>query len=118
MGSLWLKIKVWTKAVLMVLFLLYLLLFIFNNANKEAHVWLWFGQEPQTSLLYVIFFTLVIGVVATLLTRVAFKTIRQIRDLQGRVRTEKLQRDVADMKAKASMLQTKPESPAPTDEVD
>jgi hypothetical protein len=113
MGTLWLKIKVWTKIALFSLLVIYALCFVFNNVNKPMTVWLWFGKEPQTSLLPVIFFSFVIGVVGTLLVRTTIKTIRQIRDIRDRGRTERMAREMAEMKSKAERLQTKPSSAIP-----
>jgi len=47
------------------------------------------------------------GVVVTVLLATTLRTLRQIRDLRSRSRTERLEREVADMKAKASMLRTR-----------
>ena len=51
------------------------------------------------------------GVIVAILVRMMFKTIHQVRDMRNRSRTERLEREVADMKAKAAMLQTKTSAP-------
>lgn len=104
----WLKVKIWTKGILFGALLLYALLFIFNNVNKGAKLWLWFGREPDTPLLVLVSLCFMLGVLLTLLVRTILTTIRQIRDLRTRSRTERLEREVADMKSKAAMLKTKP----------
>jgi hypothetical protein len=69
--------------------------------------WYWFGREPETSPLLLVFFSFLAGVIGTILVRTTFTTIRQIRDLRSRNRLERLEREHADMKAKAAMLQTR-----------
>ena len=108
MGTWWLKIKVWTKIILFSLLVLYGLFFVVFNLNKPVQVWLWFKQEPQTGLLPVMFVAFTIGVVGTLLVRTTMKTIQQIREIRDRGRTERMTREMAEMKAKADRLQTKP----------
>jgi hypothetical protein len=48
-------------------------------------------------------------VVGTILTRTTFRTLRQIREMQERGRTEKMHRELQGMKAKAGMLRPKPD---------
>lgn len=113
MNNLWLKIKVWTKGIVAALLLIYMLVFIIRNSGQTVRFWWFFGQEPETSLLVFTFFTFLFGVVITLLVRAGFKTIRQIREYREKNRTARLEREVADMRTKASMLKTRdmPESP-------
>lgn len=106
MQTLWLKIKIWTKIVIFVLLLIAVLVFIFQNINKPVTVWLW--NDIQTTLLKVLFVTVLVSVVFTILIGTTRRTIRQIRELRSRNRSLKLEQDLADMKAKASMLQTRP----------
>jgi uncharacterized integral membrane protein len=109
MQNLWLKIKIWTKIAVFSLVMIFLLIFVFNNSNKPASIWVWFGQEEvQTTVLKLIVSMLLVGVLGTLLVRMAFGTLRQIRELRHRNAAVQLHKDVADIKAKAAMLQTKP----------
>src|SRR5687768_16057695 len=110
MGDFWLKLKIWTKAVLFALIVLYALLFFYNNAGKQVTLWYSFNREYPISVLLLVFLTFVIGVIGTLLVRTTLKTVRQIRDVRVRDRAVRLEREVADMKAKAAMLQTRPDA--------
>lgn len=103
----WLKIKVWTKAIVFGLVFLYALLFILNNGDRTAKFWYWFGREPEWPVLYLVLGAFVTGIVVTVLLRTTFKTLRQIRELKSRSRAEKLQREVDSMKAKAATLRTR-----------
>src|SRR5947207_10014097 len=106
MGNLWLKIKIWTKVTAFALLTLAALVFLVQNVNKPVTLWLW--NDIQTTLLKVVLFTALISAIFTILLSTALRTARQIRELRMRSRAEQLERDVADMRTKASMLQTKP----------
>jgi hypothetical protein len=111
MGKFWLKLWIWTKVLLFSMLLIYSLLFITSNHSNTAKVWVWPYRELTSSTLNVALFAFLAGVIGTILVRTTFKTVRQIRDVQDRTRHEKLQREVEDMKAKASMLRPKPPAP-------
>jgi len=111
MGNLWLKIWVWVKSIVLALITLYVLLFTLQNADQQVKVWLWFGEPVQHSLLVVLVLTLLLGIVGTILVRTIFRTVKQIRELRQRSRTDKLEREILDMKTKAAMLNTRPEPP-------
>jgi uncharacterized integral membrane protein len=116
MNNLWLKIKVWTKIAIIAFIVIYLITFIAKNSAFKAEVWFFFFKQPyEVPLLYLIFFVFLAGVIGTILVRTTFKTIKQITDLRERSRHEKLEREMADMKAKASRLQTRPVA---TEEID
>jgi hypothetical protein len=106
MGNLWLKIKVGTKIAIFAILTIATLLFLIQNVNKPVTVWLW--NEYPTTLLKVMFFTVLVSVIFTLLLATAFRTVRQIREIRARSRSERLEEEIRDMKEKASMLQTKP----------
>lgn len=111
MGSLWLKIKIWTKSIVFGGVVLYIFLFFLNNSGQPVTVWYWFfGHSYPTSMLVLIVTTFLAGVITTLLVRMSFTTVRQIRDLRQRNRLERLEREQADMKAKAAMLQMRTSS--------
>ena len=108
MGNLWLKIKVWTKVLIFFALLLYGVLFIYQNSSRPVKPWFWFGRETETSVLILGLCALLTGVVGTILTRTTFKTVRQIRELQTRSRSDRLAREVEEMKAKAAKLRARP----------
>jgi len=99
MDNLWLKIKIWTKVVIISVVVIFLLIFVMENANKEITIWWWFGREVATTALMLI---------GTLLVRVAAKTMRQVRELKQHNANLQMRQDVAEIKTKAAMLQTKP----------
>jgi hypothetical protein len=105
MGNLWLKIKVGTKITIFVILLIATLLFVFNNINKPITIWLW--NDYQTTLLKVLFFTVLVSVIFTILIGTAFRTLRQIREIRARSRAKNLEAEIRDMKSKAAMLQTR-----------
>lgn len=117
MGNMWLKIKIWTKGILVGLLVLYVLAFMLKNTGQPAvKLWFWFNTQLTISPLLLVVTTFLIGIVFTILARTTFTTIRQVRELRQRSRTDKLEREVADMKTKAAMLQTRPAgaaAPAP-----
>ena len=120
MGSLWLKIKIWTKVSAAALIALYLLIFVIKNGGETAKFWYWYNRSYQGSLLFLVLFAFLIGGLVALLATTTFRTIKQVRELRARNRASKLQAEVNDMKAKAAMLQTRPqpasgvgEKPAP-----
>ena len=105
MGNLWLKIKIGTKIGIFAILTIAVLVFLFQNVNKEVKIWLW--NEYQTTLLKVLFFTALISVIFTILIGTAMRTVRQIKELRTRNRAERLEAEVADMRSKAAMLQTR-----------
>ncbi len=118
MNNLWLKIRVWTKAVIAVLLLIYILSFIANNSGQTVEFWYWFfAGEVKTSLLVFTFLTFAFGVIVALLIRAIFKTLRQFRELREKNRIARLERENAEMRTKAAMLKTR-EGPAPSSSVE
>jgi hypothetical protein len=110
MDSLWLKIKVWTKITLFAILTIAVLVFLFENVNKPVNVWLW--NDIPTTLLKVLMFTVLISVIFTIMLGTTFRTVRQVKEIRARSRAEKMEREVAEMKVKASMLQTRMSGPA------
>ena len=107
MSSLWLKIWIWIKITVFAVLAIYVLTFIAKNSGYTAKFWFWFGRDYDVPVLYLAFFSFLGGVLITLLVRTTFKTLRQIREVRQRARNERLEREVADMKTKAAMLQTR-----------
>lgn len=108
MGNLWLKIKIWAKVLLLVAVLVYVIVFTYMNAKEPVKLWYWYNHQPQTTVLLLAVFAFLAGVVGTLLVRTTYSTIRQINELKDRQRTNRLDRTLADMQAKAAMLRSKP----------
>ncbi len=109
MVTVWENIKLWTKLLLTSAVLLYLLLFVYNNSGQPVKFWWWFERTPETSVFFLTAGAFFAGVVMTILVRTLWKTLRQIRHMQDRSRSDRLEREVADMKSKAARLQTRPE---------
>ena len=86
MGSLWLKIKVWTKVIVFFGLLSYAALFIVMNSARQVKPWFWFGHDPDTSVLILVLCAFLTGVVGTILLRTTFKTLRQVREMRERGR--------------------------------
>ncbi|MGA2498001.1 MAG: hypothetical protein ABSH20_09680 [Tepidisphaeraceae bacterium] len=110
MANLWLKIKVWTKIIVFSAIALYVLLFLYRNTDNRAKVWLFFNHELEWSTLWLATTAFVAGAVTVLVTRMILSTVRQVRELRQDRQQHQLQKNVADMHAKAAMLQTKPAS--------
>jgi hypothetical protein len=121
-GTLWLKIKVWTKVTIVVALFIYAVVFVYQNSARQVTPWFWFGREPQTTVLILVICAFLLGVVGTILFRTTFKTLRQLRNLAERTRAERLEREMADMRTKAAMLRSRtsadPQAPAPAAETD
>lgn len=112
MTNLWLKVRIWTKVVLFTFVAFYIICFIIGNRKETANVWVFFGSTLEKQpLLEVIAITLGIGIVGTLLAGLVRGTIRQMREVRAKTKAEQLQKDVADMKAKAAKLQVQDEKP-------
>ena len=104
-----LKIKVWTKVILFGLILVYITVFIIQNSENHAQLWVWFGRgkQVQTSVLKLVLAAFLLGVIGTLLVRTSFRTVRQIKEVRERNRTERMERDLVDMRTKAGMLRSR-----------
>ena len=107
MGTLWLKIKVWSKVFVVFALLVYAVVFVYQNSARPVKPWFWFGREPDTSVLVLVLCSFLLGVVGTILFRTTIKTLRQFRNLRDRTRAERLEREMADMRTKAAMLRSK-----------
>ena len=107
MGNMWLKIKVWTKVTLALLAIIYALVFIYQN-SADATVWWWYNRSFKSTTVVLVALAFLAGVIMSILVRTTWRTMRQVRDLRSRSRTDRIERDLAEMKQKASRLQTKP----------
>ena len=108
MNEIWLSIKAWTKGIIFSAILIYAILFIYNNSGKPVDFWWWFGHTHQTSVFILVGGAFVSGNLFVIILSTSLKTLRQIRDLRSRSRQDKLEKNLADMTAKAAMLQTRP----------
>jgi len=115
MTNVWLKFKIWFKLILFGLIALYILLFLLKNYDTKVTVWLWFGDNGtySSSILALVFAVFVLSVIGTLLTSTIWRTVRQIREAGARSRTQRLEKAIAEMNAKAAKLQTRPDPEAP-----
>ncbi len=114
MNNVWLKIKLWTKIAICAFVAVYLLVFIIKNNGEDVKFWYWYNRQPFTaSILLLVIASFLTGILVAILTRMMFRTAKQISAMRNSARTEKLEREVADMKVKAAMLQTRASPSAP-----
>ena len=118
MNEIWLSIKSWTQRLLLAALVIYAGVFVYNN-RIEVNFWYWYHHSRSTSVFVLTAGAFAAGMIFMVLLSTAFKTLRQIRDLRARSRNEKMERELADMKARAAMLQTRPvEIKIPSQEAD
>jgi lysylphosphatidylglycerol synthetase-like protein (DUF2156 family) len=117
MDTVWQSFKLWTKLILVAAVLLYVLLFVYNNSGQPVQFWWWFNRTPETSVFFLTAGAFLTGVVMTLLIRTLWKTFRQIRRSQDRSRTDRLEREMAEMRSKAAKLQTRPDFDASSNRI-
>jgi hypothetical protein len=105
----WEKIKLWTRIILFSALALYLLIVVAVNWELRLNgpLQLVFVKFDNARVLLVLLVTAVVSIFGWWLTRTVFKALRQLRGVRERSRTAKLEKDMADMKAKAAMLQKK-----------
>src|SRR3954471_10537057 len=105
----WEKIKFWTRVVIFGLLALYVIVVTLLNWNLhiKGDLDLVFVKYTDTQVLKVLFFTAVVSILGWWLMRTVWRALRQLKTMQEKSRTARLEKEVADMKAKAGMLQTK-----------
>jgi uncharacterized integral membrane protein len=109
MNELWLSIKVWTQRILLAAVAIYAFIFVIQNNKDPVDFWFWFKHDPAKTTVFILTaIAFVAGMVVMLLLSTALRTVKQVKELRSRSRQEKMERELADMKAKAAMLQTKP----------
>jgi uncharacterized integral membrane protein len=114
MANFWFKLKLWTKATLAGLLVMYVILFTYSNAQEKVKFWYWFGHQPQTNLLLLVLYSFLAGIVGAIFAQTMFRTLRQVQEMKMRSKMDRLDRDLTDRKTKAAMLQTRePAAPAP-----
>lgn len=102
MTNFFLKVRIWTKVVVLGAIALYVLFFLWNN-NQNVSVWLWPSRTIDTSMLVLIPAVFFLGVMTAALIRTVLRTVTQFRELK----TRKLERDSADIIARAAKLRTR-----------
>lgn len=102
-----LKVRIWTKIILLALVVLYTLAFAFSNSDEDINVWLFFNREPRVNVLVALLGAFVLGSLMTVLIRMVYSTLGQFRASRERTRTHRLEREIADMRTKATTLRTR-----------
>jgi len=105
----WEKLKFYTRVTLFSALALYLLVVVTLNWGLvvDGKLRLVFTEFDKPRILMVLLVTALLSIFAWWLIRTIFKTLHQFSALRERSRTAKLEKEVADMKAKAGMLQTR-----------
>jgi hypothetical protein len=112
MANTWAKIKLWTKTIVFSVIAIYLIIFVIDN--RDCSIELDFLVVPKRKFngLLVLFLTAVLSIFGWWLFKTVFKTVRQLRDVKRRAHLERIEKEHADMVAKAAKLQTRPEAKA------
>jgi uncharacterized integral membrane protein len=80
MSDTWIKIKIWTKLVLIGLAVIFVAIFVIENYSHAATVWL-FGNH-EMSVLEALVAAFILGVAVTVLARPIYRTLGQISELR------------------------------------
>jgi uncharacterized integral membrane protein len=108
----WQKIKFWTKWTILGLLILYIVLLLTWN-GRNVDVWVFFGQPLISAPVWVLMISsFLAGSLVTIVGGWMFRGYLLLKKKQQEKTTRHLADEIADMKRKAEMLQTK-ESPAP-----
>jgi hypothetical protein len=97
-----LKIRVYTKLALLAIVALYATLFILLNYSERIDVWLFFGTSPNLNAIVALAVAYALGALTMLLARTALTTWTQWKVARERGRTQRLEREVADMRTAAA----------------
>jgi hypothetical protein len=111
MKTTWLKIKLWIKVTVFSVIALYVIGFIIANRNARVDPSLdfLFKKYDNANVLLVLLLTGVLSIFGWWLFKTVFKTIRQMRDVKRRAHLERIEREHAEMIAKAAKLKMRPE---------
>jgi uncharacterized integral membrane protein len=101
MNDLWLKIKLWTKVIITGIAALFFLVFLFKNSGVPIQIWLW--NVYQTTLLRLIFYVFVGGILTAFMAQTTVKTLYQFRTLRARAATARAEQQLADLKAQQAV---------------
>jgi hypothetical protein len=110
MNGFWQKFLAACKLVLLVVLGIHVVLFVVLNISAvvDTRLSLIYRSFDRPNFLLVMVMTSVISIFGWWLFWTTYKTIRQVNESRTRSRVAKTEREIADMKAKAAMLQTKP----------
>lgn len=103
-----LKIRIWTKVIVLALLAIYTLLFLFMNSGP-VELWWFFGRRIGTNVIVALLGAFILGALLALLLRTIVTTMRQIKQSRERGRAQKLEREIADMRVKSAKLQQRKE---------
>ena len=101
-----LKIRIWAKIILLAILVVYTLLFLFLNSD-QTDLWLFFGTTIRTNVIVALLGAFLLGALTTIAVRMVLKTVQQMRLSRDRGRTDRLEREIADMRTKSARLQTR-----------
>lgn len=106
-----LKIRIWTKAILLLLVGVLLMTFLLLNMNAviEPRLHVLVTEYERPNLLLVLLMTSVLSLMAGLLLRTIFTTLRELREARIHSRTAGLELEIAELKRT-----TPPETKPPT----
>lgn len=95
-----LRIRIWTKAILLILLGVLLMTFLLLNMNAviEPRLHLLFTQYERPNLLLVLLVTAFLSMMGGLLIRTIFTTLRELREARIHSRTAGLEREIAELK--------------------
>jgi uncharacterized membrane protein YciS (DUF1049 family) len=94
-----LKIRVYTKIVLLSLVAIYSLAFILVNTGQTVDLWLFpFVTIQGMNTILALLAAFILGVIVTLLLRTALATWKQLRLSRDRDRTDRLEHEIQEMK--------------------
>ena len=120
MDTLWQKIKLWTKIVVLALLVIHAGLFVLFNmgAVVSERLSLVYVSYDRPSFLLVMLLTSILSIFGWWVFWMVVRALRQLRQAGERGRLHRLERETADLKAKAAMLQSRQSGPGvigPTD---
>jgi|GEM_PF-6984552 len=82
MNNTWLKIKIWTKLVIIGIVSLSVLTFVAANGKNDATVWLW--HDHSFNVLELMAGSFIFGILCTLLAKPIYHTLSQIQHLSSK----------------------------------
>ena len=111
--TIWQKIWFWIKLVLGAIVVIHVVLFIVLNLKTvvDPDLSLIYANYQRPHLLWVVFWTVLLSIAGWALFRAVYKTLRQMQDAYDRQTKQRMQREIDDMQAKVSMLQTRADAP-------
>ena len=95
-----LKVWVWIKIALFALIVVYILYFVIANYEEMATISYFPTKQFESPVLILVLLTFLLGGLTTLLVRTTISTVRQIRGVRQKSRTDKLEREVAEMRGR------------------